>query len=476
MANVAIGLPTFDLDDDIDRFIGVFCGYLNGLGLNPLNVADGPPSSKDRCIGLFRSCMKGRAANWYDQHIGTKPHVKLRNVLFRAAHGNEANFKGLACNNAACAVADFLGQALATRNNVLAAGNIDPHIWPDYVLHVNDNTWKDVANIEFTDEAQNHGDAGGNAGAGAGNPYVIPAQLCHYFVKLRRDLPQQQKARREIKFANLSQGGLPIREFFEQVRQNAKLLGFGRELIAHQFYRGLNDENTLEASRVGVNKDLEQLVDDLERVEIIKAEMGVTPKVLTAHYLNPPKATPNPQEPVILKPESQHGITREQLDQMLKTQAENLTKAFQAQLRQTRARPVQRPPVLHTRPKPAPKIRGGWAPYDGYNENYEVYEEMPDDLGEDPRDDPQRDPYDDIEIILGSQPKVKQIARRIVKKIAEAEDRRLDRDLARAMQGLSLDDDREGEPMDISNALRGNLDLVPNEDGSFSIQVTRKKN
>jgi hypothetical protein len=94
MATVAIGLPLFDLDGDLERFISLFLGYLNGLGINPLIENDGPPTSRDRALGLLRSCMKGRAAEWYDQHILNK-NIKLRNILRRAAHGAEAVFKAL---------------------------------------------------------------------------------------------------------------------------------------------------------------------------------------------------------------------------------------------------------------------------------------------------------------------------------------------------------------------------------------------
>ncbi|RGB43733.1 hypothetical protein C1646_749538, partial [Rhizophagus diaphanus] len=109
------------------------------------------------------------------------------NILVRV----EGNFKGLALNNANCAAADFLGQALITRNT--NSGNVDPHVWPDYALTIHDNVWQTVANIEFTNKNLNHIIAAGVAvigrGAGASLPYVIPARLYYAFAKMYRDLP-----------------------------------------------------------------------------------------------------------------------------------------------------------------------------------------------------------------------------------------------------------------------------------------------
>ncbi|RGB23530.1 hypothetical protein C1646_774362 [Rhizophagus diaphanus] len=207
MATVAVGLPTFDLNADLKRFISLFLGHLNGLSINPLTENDGPPTSRNRALGLLCACIKGRAAEWYNQHILNK------NAL----------------NHANCAADDFLGQALITRN--ANPGNVDPHVWPDYALTVHNNVWQTVANIEFTNENFNHIITAGGAviggGASASLLYIIPARLCHAFAKMRHDLSQQQR-----------------------VRHSGQLLDFGREIFAHQFYRGLNEENTLEAQRL----------------------------------------------------------------------------------------------------------------------------------------------------------------------------------------------------------------------------------
>lgn len=472
MATVAVGLPTFDLDADLERFISLFLGHLNGLGINPLTENDGPPTSRDRALGLLRACMKGRAAEWYDQHILNK-NVKLRNILVRIAHGNEGNFKGLALNHANCAAGDFLGQALITRN--ANPGNVDPHVWPDYTLTVHDNVWQTVANIEFTNENLNHIIAAGGAviagGAGAGLPYVIPARLCHAFAKMRRDLPQQQRARREIKFVNLIQGDLPIRDFYEQVRHSGQLLGFGREIVAHQFYRGLNDENTLEAQRLRDDRDVEQLVDDLERLEQTKAEMGALSRRKTSYYLDPPKETKTPQEPVTLQASA--GV-----EQLLKQQAEFFQKQIQDLQKSIQQRPIQQRPIssassIQKTPvvkKPPVQYDSEYMPEDWYDPS------SPDEIYM--YENPDVKPLSDEEnrqffshLIESQKRKERELAKRIARKLRQAKDKREDRELAQAMRDLTLDDNS----MDIDVVRGQKLELEEDDDGNIYVVRTGAK-
>ncbi|PKY61836.1 hypothetical protein RhiirA4_487365, partial [Rhizophagus irregularis] len=364
---------------------------------------------------------------------------------------------------------DFLGQALITRN--ANPGNVDPHVWPDYTLTVHDNVWQTVANIEFTNENLNHINAAGGAviggGAGAGLPYVIPARLCHAFAKMRRDLPQQQRARREIKFVNLIQGDLPIRDFYEQVRHSGQLLGFGREVIAHQFYRGLNEENTLEAQRSRDDRDVEQLVDNLERLERTKAEMGALSRRKTSYYLDPPKETKTPQEPVTLQ-------TSADVEQLLKQQADVFQKQIRdlqksIQQRPIQQRPIQRPIVRKSPGKPIqpnpPRrvVRDHQDP--DYDDGYEEH-----DVGFDPGA-PEwtlEDHQNAIDLIMGYK---RGTSRILTNQLQKAKDRRDDQELARAMRNLDLNDDA----MDIDNNVASFEDLkfVPDEEGGFRICVVR---
>ncbi|RGB27076.1 hypothetical protein C1646_769601 [Rhizophagus diaphanus] len=58
----------------------------------------------------------------------------------------------------------------------------------------------------------------------------------------------------------------------------------------------LNEKNTLEAQRFRYDRDVEQLVDDLERLEQTKAEIGALSRRKASHYLDPSKEMTISQE------------------------------------------------------------------------------------------------------------------------------------------------------------------------------------
>jgi len=121
---------------------------------------------------------------------------------------------------------------------------------------------------------------------------------------------EEQRLRQGIKFFNLIQGDLPIRNFYEQVKHSGQLLGFSRDTADHQFCISLNKENTIEAQRFRDNHDVEKLVDYLERLEQAKAEIDASKEMKT------------PQEPVTLQ-------TSTDIEQLLKQQAEFFQKQIQ---------------------------------------------------------------------------------------------------------------------------------------------------
>jgi hypothetical protein len=105
-------------------------------------------------------------------------------------------------------------------------------------LDENNDTWTRLADIEFTDTPFNYvtGAAEGgamNPGGVAGQPYVIPARPCHILIKMCRDLPTQQAARHQLRFGNLFQESLPVRDFYEKVRKNGALLNYGPEIVSN---------------------------------------------------------------------------------------------------------------------------------------------------------------------------------------------------------------------------------------------------
>ena len=337
MATVALGLPIFagNEEDDLERFIELYKGYIHSLGIDP-SADGGPPTGWEKANGIFRACLTGPSAQWYDENILGK-RVKLRNINVQVAQGNEGAFKALANNHANCANT-WLNQAQVYAN--ANAGNPVTEIWPDYTLEANDEIWRDRAGIEFTNDPLNYILAGGGVGgggAGVGNPYVIPAHPCHILIKMRADLPIQQMARRQLRFGNLFQGDMPVRKFYDKIRRSATLLGYGNDIIINQFLRGLNDENAIEAERIGVERNIDELVTLLERVENRKKELrlGKNKQVSIRNAQNQyiddlSRPVTTPQEPVILKPVTQHGISREDMDRLLNSQAET----FQKQIRQ----------------------------------------------------------------------------------------------------------------------------------------------
>jgi hypothetical protein len=273
--------------------------------------------------------MTGPAAEWYDNNILGK-RVRLRGILTHVNHGAEAAFRALAFNaDANVPAGTWPAGSASLAYTGLNPGHLIFTIWPNYNLDENNDTWTTLADIEFTDAPLNYvtGAAGGgamNPGGVAEQPYVIPAQPCHILIKMRRDLPTQQAARHQLKFGNLFQKSLPVRDFYEKVRKNGALLNYGPEIVFNQFLRGLNDECSIEAERIGPERPINELVDLLERVEKRKEELryGRTRQESLQYNRDKNFDVTTPQEPVILKPVKQYGISREEMDTLLKKQAE----------------------------------------------------------------------------------------------------------------------------------------------------------
>lgn len=173
----------------------------------------------EKGMGILRACMKGPAADWYDNNILEK-RVKLRNINAQLVHGNETRFKALAFNAGANVPGNswvaLSGAAVYVGAN---AAHLVTTVWPDYTLEVNDNIWRLRAGMKLTDDQLNYitGPQGGGAiaggGAGVRNPYIIPLHPCHALMKLRADYPTQQDARRRLHFGNLFQEDSSVQDF-----------------------------------------------------------------------------------------------------------------------------------------------------------------------------------------------------------------------------------------------------------------------
>lgn len=199
MATVALGLPIFEgrEDENFNQFIKLYKEYLHSFNINPADASGGPLASYEKVLSILRTCLKGHAAEWYDNNILGK-NVRLRNILVRViTNCNKAAFWALALNNAVVTAAApnhvLVANSVATQyqqghNN---AGNFMTEIWPDYEINrANNDIWRDRAGMELTDANLNFVTAAGIimnvSGAGAGNPYIIPFWPYHTIVKIGR--------------------------------------------------------------------------------------------------------------------------------------------------------------------------------------------------------------------------------------------------------------------------------------------------
>jgi hypothetical protein len=252
------------------------------------------------------------------------------------------------------------------------------------------------------------------------------------------------------------------------------LLKLSPESISERFFAGLSPENLAEAERMDPEMPLEKEVSILEKIEKRRAttRLGIANREYKKESV-PPVQLPSPiqqqqwqqppisqQEPVTIRPVSE-GLSKEHITQLLNTQAENLTKAFQAQF-QSLQDSIKKPPIQQQQQSLDPNsIEGMQA---RANQAIDEYNRRLDSQGGWITKDT-------------TESKVHKIAERIARKMAEREREREDRELAKMIGGLSINDPDE---MDTSNLIRRlndnvSFDVVEGNDGELHIQLVRKK-
>ncbi|CAB4429324.1 unnamed protein product [Rhizophagus irregularis] len=440
MATTAIGLPIFEgkATDDIDTFVRLYMGYLDTINLNPY-AAGGPPESWKRAMGILRSCMAGEAAEWFDREI-TGKNWELSGITSRGG-ANLAAFVALVIPEAAGGpnAGTYVNGSKAqiySRDGANALATIRAAFIPTHDLMGGDEAWG-RAGARPTDRA-----APATADAGVAvndnNPIVFPGikpnQALYW---LRTQFPTILDEKKRIRFNSLYQENEPVDAFYRTVKRAGKLLKLTDDLIIDQFFRGLSADNICEAERFH-NLNPDDLVKHLRNLERRRAEMRLglqdRNRRLRADYSDVTQPPLGNQEPVVLTSKSS-GITQEQLQELLKAQAEELTKNFQAQFRQLQARPVHKPPVYRQQIKP-------------------VRPKPPRRVVQDHQDPDWDDGYVDLMLVM----------------TLKAKDKRDDLDLARAMRNLDLNDDA----MDIDTASFDDLKIVPDEEsGGYWITVVR---
>ena len=446
MALITVGMPLFsgEPDEDINRFVDLFKGYLAGLGIDPTDAAAGPPSGRERALGLFRGCMQGEAAVWYDETFLGK-HWKLNNLYQNHGQANwaalvvrtMANLNTAAGSNSfragspAAAYADAAANAAITLAN---SGLLPPHGI--------DQDWTNIGGRP-TDDPVTVIAAGGPA-----QPIVIAEiRIGNVIWWFKTQYTTVLREKRELRFGNLVKENDPIRAFYKKITNYGRMLNLPYTVIEEQFFRGLPHEDMLEIERIGTEKTLSDLVDTLEKIEKRKAMMklGITNKKIQQDIYSrdiiPTQVPPvSQQEPTILKPVTSQGITHEQLDQLLKAQAENLTKAFQAQL-QTLQESIKVQPVEH--------------------------------IQREAQNDPIREYMDRYTDNFNKKEGSTQMQRiKLINRALELDEREeIDRKLARLMSKLSI---RDSNDTDTSNLVRGKKIVTEDDDDTFSLMRKKK--
>ncbi|GET54512.1 hypothetical protein GLOIN_2v1790588 [Rhizophagus irregularis DAOM 181602=DAOM 197198] len=491
MAAVGIAAPIFHgrEDEDLNLFIDNFLGYINTVGIDPLDDAGAPPG-RVRAMGVLRSCMRDEAARWFDAEL-TGKNWELSNIRLVAAANGGASATRRAFR--ALVVSENAGTGRLHPNTYVpgSAAHAYSLVAANAVVNIGDAFFPsraDIVRTNFKVEEQwrraggrpTHlpvnglGDHGGPFNAAAQNqPIVLQGILLDQaFMHMRTNFPTVVEERLQIRFSNLYQEqGEPVQSYYKRVERAGDIVGYNRIMVTDQFYRGLLPENVIEASRIGA-APLNTLIDRLSDLERQNGEMfyglqrrqGIekAKKEELAGYTHPV----TPHEGAVIQ-RSTDVITQERLQELLKAQAEELTKNFQAQFKQLQAsKPVRKPPVYRqqikpVRPKPRPRVvqdhqDSDWD--DGYVDH---------DFGDDPGDPdaPEWTSENDqhvIDLIMGYE-----TFKRFPKRLQKAKDRRDDLELARAMRNLDLNDD--AMDIDTNTASFDDLKIVPDEEGGFRI-------
>jgi hypothetical protein len=496
MALVSLGLPVYNAteEDDLELFISLYLGYIASVNVNYQDHVGNPAGSK-RAIGILRSCMQGSAAIWFDREL-TGKNWRLTNMnknvdqvnanhplnALRALNVQQAVVGGMGAGTYVAGSPAAVYSALPANNAVTIGVAFIPSIdaLTGQASRNASLAW-DRIGAEPVIVAPNppSNNVGGN-----GNPIVFEGiEIGQAFYWMRKHLPAMQDERRRLRFSSIYQDNLPIKDYYERISRAGQLLNFGDELINDQFFRGLTPDNSVEIERIGMEKPVDELVRILERVEKRKAEVFLgfnSRKALEEHRLKKvePVQAPPPtrQEPVEIKPVASHAITKDMLDKLLQHHTENLTKNFQTQLQA-----IQEEKVTQPSSQPAPsfgqpvqqKYRPPIPPKD-HRQIHEYYErDNPFDNDRDWNREENMQHLFDIANTSGS--RVKSIVHRVARKLAQAEERRQDRELVRAMQGLGLGDQEDGEAMDVDMICVGDSLVSQDDLNEYFANLLRSK-
>ena len=454
MAHVSIGLPTYDASEeaDLDLFVALYRGHLNALNINSLDLVANPTGAS-RAMGILRGCLQGRAAEFFDRELAGKrwevQYIHKNGVALLNAFQVLVVPEGAGGPNANTYVPGS-SAAVYSADGANALHTIGGSFIPTGLRFMDNEAWARCGGRPTTNPANELR----NNVAGNGQPIVfdqITPDMALYW--MYKELPILVEERRRLKFGNLEQGDLPIRDYYYKVQNASKLLNFPPEVRDNQFFRGLSAENVIEAERAGMERPVNELINILERIERRKAEARLgryikkdRDEVQARNIIEPIQKPPvTQQEPVTIKPVTSHAITQDMLNQLLQQHTENITKNltnnFQVQL-QTLQEKVSQPLPVRKVPPPLPSKS---------TENMQRYYERANPYDDAPSEEDRQNLFDLVD--SSKHQTIMKIAKRVARKMEQAEEDKLDRDMARAMRGLSIND-TVPEPMDTSNLVR----------------------
>ena len=211
----------------------------------------------------------------------------------------------------------------------------------------------------------------------------------------------------------------------------------------------------LEVDRIGANRPLGEIVDALEKIEKRKAEMRLgltnrsTQQEIISKTITPVQVPPvSAQEPVITRPVTAQEITHEQMNQLLKTQADNLTNTFQAQIQALQDKISQQ-----SRPAPMPKRQKPPVPPKNWKQILDTYESA--------------NPFDDE---VTGDPLAIIVERAVNKRRQKFMRQEIDK-LADRFAGMGVHDDYD--PMDTSNLADGSVVFTDGNGNEYVCYTTR---
>lgn len=483
MALIVADLPKFCIEDgdSLEIFIQLYNGYLNAVGINP-NADGGPPTGKSRAMGILRSCLKGSAAEWFDENIYGK-NWKLKYFITNGG-ANMAALRGLTipqtgAGNTLHAHSLVPGSPADVYSNIAgnAAVTVGDAFIPNHDLFGGDVQWERIG-AEPSNDPINATNAGNN------NPIVLPDIRAHQALSyMRTHLPAIIDEKRKVELHKLVQGTDPIRTYWKKIERAGKLLKLPHEVVVDHFYRGLLPENADKAEEFDPDYPITKVVDILEKVEKRKVSRQQQKYVITEEV---PSLVHRPQQEVReMRLNTPPSYPKEQVDQLLNAQTEKITKRFQDQIQafQTQIQTLQNTISQQQQQKivaqPAKKPRQ----YQPKPSNFDPYADDPDFVDDDPPHNTyyyqsEEQKKADLEKnlrLLGVDDATLKFAKTFARAKNRAEKIREEQEidkLAKAMGNMNINDD----PMDTTNLLRYMDEIIcQDENGNdFTAYITRE--